>query len=897
MSASPLKGLFDPASVAVFGAGPAADSVGGDVFARLAGGTFAGPVVAINPAHAALGERPCYPDLASAGIRPDLAVIATPAGSVAGIVRQCGEAGVRNAIVLSAGFAETGAEGAALQDALAQVARRHRVRLLGPNCVGLARPGIGLDATFLKSSPPPGDLALVSQSGALCSAIADWALAHDLGFSALVSLGNAADIGFGAAIDFLATDPATRAILLYVEGLRHASAFLSAVRIAARTKPVIVLKAGRHADSSRAAHTHTGAMMGNDAVFDAALARVGAVRVRSFGGLFAAAEILAANRRAHGHRLGIVTNGGGAGVLAADRAGDLGLDLPAPAASTVEALDAALPAYWSRANPLDILGDAPPAAFGTAVGAALSDPGFDGVLAMLTPQAMTDAGAAAEAVIAAHAAGTAKPLLACWMGERSVAAARGLMSRNGIPDFTTPERAVEAFSYLAAHHRAHELSLEVPGPLPAQSPPDIEGARMILDAALRDGRTMLSDIESKAILRAFGIAVNTTLPAADAAAALVAAETVGFPVAIKLVSPDVTHKSDVGGVRVNVAGAAEVMAAVRQIAADLARARPQARFRGVTVEKMVPAAQARELVVGVSRDSVFGPAILVGAGGTMVEILRDRAIGLPPLTSVLAHRMLEGTRVDALLGPLRGRPAADREAVIDVLLRVSEMVCELPAITELDINPLMAGPEGVLAVDARIAVARPRARDGPYDHVAIHPYPRGLERVEHLADGTPLTIRPIRPEDAEGEAGFVRTLSPSGRRFRFMGALKELTPEMLARFVQTDYRREMALIATLSEGGGTVQQGVARYTVNPDGKSCEFAVVVADDQQHRGIGTRLMKALIEAARAHGLERMEGVVLADNAPMLQLTEELGFHRGPVNDDPDLVAVERDLRAGT
>lgn len=893
MPSPPLMGLFNPGSVAVFGASDDEASVGGRIFAKLADGRFGGEITPINPRHPSVLGRPCHPDLATAGVRPDLAVIATPAATVVDVFRQCGKAGVRFAVVLSAGFAETGAEGSKLQVGLVEAARRNGIRFLGPNCVGLARPWLGLDATFLRTSAPPGDLALVSQSGALCSAISDWAMANALGFSAIVSLGNAAGIGFGTALDVFATDSKTRAILLYVEGIADAARFLSAMRVAARTKPVIVLKAGRHGESARAAHTHTGAMMGSDAVFDAALARAGAVRVHSFGQLFAAAKILAANRRARGNRLGIVTNGGGAGVLAADRAGDLGLCLASPSPATIAALDACLPAYWSHANPLDILGDAPPLAFGAAVTATMADPAYDGVLVMLTPQAMTEALAAAEAVVASRPQDTAKPLLACWMGESSVLEARAVLSRNGIPDFTTPERAVEAFSYLASHQRAHELALEVPPPLPEQAPADVEGARLIIDGALKDGRAMLSDIESKALLRAFGIPVNTTLAAPDAAAALVAAETVGFPVALKIASPDIPHKSDAGGVRLNVATAAELLSAVREIKAAVARARPEARLRGMTVERMAPLDRSRELVVGVARDPVFGPAIIVGAGGVMVELLRDRAIGLPPLTSVLARRMIDGTRVAALLEAVRNRPAADREAVTRVLLQVSDMVCELPEIVELDINPLIAGPEGVLAVDARIAVARPPARDGPYDHVPIHPYPRRLMRTEYLLDGTPLVIRPVRPEDAEGEAGFVRALSESGRRFRFMATLNELTPEMLSRFVGTDYRREMVLLAILRRDGRDEQHGVARYAVDPDEEACEFAVVVSDDEQHQGIGTRLMKALMDAARQRGLARMHGSVLADNTAMLQLVDELGFRRIRDPCDPNTVLIERDL----
>lgn len=889
MNGHQLSQLFDPQSVAVFGASERTDSVGAMVFANITAAGFSGPIVPINPKYKTVGGQTCHPTLADAGVQIDLAVIATPAATVPDIIRQCAAAGTRNAIVLSAGFGEAGPEGAELAIALQKAARDTGVRFLGPNCVGLVRPWLSLDATFLRTAPPKGRLALVSQSGALCSAIADWAAPHDLGFSALVSLGNSLDVDFGDVMEFLAIDPKTSAILLYVEGVRDAPSFVSALKGAAWSKPVVVLKTGRHSQSSKAAHTHTGAMIGDDAVFDAALSRAGAVRARTFGQLFAAAEILSANQRAGGNRLGIITNGGGAGVLAADRAGDMGVDLAAPSAQTLASLDKILPRYWSRSNPIDILGDATPDHFGQAVKTALADPNFDGVLVMLTPQAMTAATAAAQAVIDAIPARNKKPVLACWMGETSVGEARKLLSGHGVPDFTTPERAVEAFSYLAQHHHNHKLAMETPGPLTDSAPSDAEGARMIIDAALAEDRSLLSDTESKAVLRAFRIPTNVTIEADDADAALVAAQTVGFPVAIKINSPQITHKSDVGGVHIGIMTSADVKQAFREITQAAKDARPDATILGVTVEKMVKVENAHELLIGVSRDPVFGPVILFGAGGTMVEILRDSAVSLPPLNDVLARRLIARTKVSRLLDAFRDRPAVDRAAVVDVLLRISELVCEMPEIVELDINPLIAGPNGVIAVDARIGIARPPAKDAPYDHMAIHPYPRHLVLHDYLTDGTPLTIRPIRPEDAESEAAFVRDLSPQAKRFRFMGAMNELSPELLVRFTQIDYRREMALVAMVERDGKQEQHGVARYAINPDGESGEFAIVVSDKIQHQGIGTRLMKALIAAARDHGLTRLDGAVLKDNEPMMHLMQELGFEQSPAPDDPEITDV--------
>jgi acetyltransferase len=468
---------------------------------------------------------------------------------------------------------------------------------------------------------------------------------------------------------------------------------------------------------------------------------------------------------------------------------------------------------------------------------------------------------------------------------------RALLSAHGIPDFTTPEHAVEAFSYLAQYDLNRRLSLETPGPMEERAPHDIDGARMIVEAALSDGRALLSDIESKAVLRAFGIPTNLTIEAHDVDDALVAAETVGFPVAMKILSPQISHKTDVGGVRMGIQTAVDAKIAFRDIVGRVRRARPDAVIEGVTVEPMARIEDARELVIGVNRDPIFGPVILFGAGGTMVEILRDSAVGLPPLNEVLARRLIDRTRVARLLDAFRDRPAVDSNAIIDVLLRVSELVCELPNITGLDINPLFAGPGGVVAVDARITVARAPARDKPYDHMAIHPYPAHLVSRQHLQDGTPLTIRPIRSEDAQSEAAFVRELSDEAKRLRFMGAMNELSPEMLVQFTQIDYRREMALVAIVERPSGPKQVGVARYSINPDRTSCEFAIVVSDDIQNQGLGTRLMKALMDAARDHGLTRIEGTVLKKNAPMLNLMTELGFAVRTIPDDPDIVAIDR------
>lgn len=890
-----LNRLFAPRSIAVFGASDRAGSVGSIVFRNLREGGFRGALFAVNPKHRKVQDQRAYKDLAAIGKPVDLAVIATPAATVPGIIAQCGQAGVRAAVVLSAGFGEAGAgdAGERLQRELLDAARQQGVRILGPNCLGIMRPDAGLNATFSHNIARRGKLALVSQSGALCTAVLDWAQAEGIGFSAMVSLGDAADVDFGDLLSYLALDPWTRAILLYVEGIRDARSFLSGLRIAARLKPVVVVKAGRHADGSRAAVSHTGALIGGDDVFHAALRRAGAVRAYTIKQLFNAAEILGGGEhRVRGSRLAIVTNGGGPGVMATDRAAELGVALAELAPATLQALEQALPAHWSHANPVDLLGDAGPERYGAAVEACLRDPGVDGVLAMLTPQAMTDAAGCAEAVSAAAGHG-ARPLITCWMGGPHVAAAHALFNRRGIPHLDTPEAAVEAFAYLASHRRNQELLLQVPGPLGRRSRPDLEGARLIIEEALASGRSSLSTLETKAVLHAFGLPVVPTMEAATANDALVAAETLGFPVALKINSPDISHKSDVAGVRLNISGAADVRSTFNDLLEAARSRRPDAELRGVTVEPMYRRANGRELLIGVVRDPVFGPAISIGAGGTMVEVMEDRCVSLPPLNRFIARGMIERTRAWKMLQAWRNLPAVDFTALEDVLLRVSELVCELPQLQELDINPLIVDEQGALAVDARMVVAYPPPGARRYAHMAIHPYPGGLETREQLADGTDVILRPIRPEDADIEKDFIRRLSSQSKYFRFMQALQELTPEMLVRFTQIDYDLEMALIAVVGEDGGEREIGVARYSTNPDGRSCEFAIVVADEWQHKGVGNRLMARLMEIARARGLEEIEGEVLAANQEMLAMAAKLGFKVTVSDEDPKLKHISRRL----
>ena len=708
----------------------------------------------------------------------------------------------------------------------------------------------------------------------------------------MASLGAGVDVDFGDVLDYLALDPKTHSILLYVEGIQHSRRFMSGLRAAARLKPVVVVKAGRHAGGARAAKSHTGTLVGSDEIFNAVLERAGAVRVDAVTQLFAAAQVFGTGKRVYGNRLGIITNGGGPGVLAADRAIDLGLKLPQFSDETRKRLEAALPDHWSHGNPVDIIGDAPPERYKAAVSACLNDPEVDGLVVLLTPQAMTDAVKSA-AEVTAVAKISRKPVMTCWMGAARVAASKRLFADNGIPHFGSPETAVDAFSYLAAYHKHQKLLMQVPGPLSQQGEPDVEGARLIIEGVLAEGRSTLGTIEAKAILAAFSIPTMQAVHAWTPNEALMAAEVLGFPVVMKINSPDIGHKSDVDGVRLNITDAQSVRRTFTELVDKAAKLRPDASIEGVTVEHMASTRAARELMIGLLRDPIFGPVLSFGAGGTEVEVMQDRALALPPLNDFIINNMVEHTRVARLMGAFRQMPPMNRDALAQILLRVSDMVCELPEIVEMDINPLIGNDSGVTAVDARIHVAY-RAPQAPrFGHMAIHPYPSHLIEKVQLPDGTDLVIRPIRPEDAQIEQQFVRGLSQQTRYFRFMQALKELTPEMLVRFTQIDYDREMALIGVIRNDGEEEEVGVARYMTRPGGDRCEFAIVVSDEWRGRGIGARLMRSMMQNARDRGLKVMEGEVLSANARMLELMQSLGFMIERDRNDPGIKLVSKML----
>jgi len=884
-----LTSLFTPGSIALFGASDREDSVGGIVFKNLLDSDFKGKIYAINPARDVVQEQRAYKSLDEIDGPIELAVVATPAPSVPGIVKACGERGIQMMLILSAGFRETGAEGRQLEDRVTQMAGRYGIRIMGPNCLGIIRPDIGLNITFGNNDAQPGNLALVSQSGAICTAILDWAAVNEIGFSAVVSTGIAADLDFGDYLDYLATDPKTKAILLYIEGVYDSRRFMSSLRAAARVKPVIALKVGRHAAGAEASASHTGALVGSDDTFSAALSRSGVLRVETVGQLFSAARALSSiQHRQRAERLVIITNGGGPGVMAADRAEDQGIELSSLSDDTMARLNEVLPSVWSHSNPVDIIGDAPPERYKQTLDICLADPNIDGAVVILTPQAMTRPTEVAQAVIDA-AQENGKPVMTSWMGGAQIAEARKLFNAAHVPNYTTLENAIDAFSYLARYNRNQRMLLQTPQRLSrGKKAPDTDGARLIIESVLDEQRHTLTEPESMAVLNAFHIPTVRNGIARSANEALVVAESIGFPVAMKVLSTDITHKSDAGGVRLNINSAHEVRSVYRQLIDEVQSKVPNATISGVTIEKMYRSSNGRELMIGIIRDPVFGPVISFGSGGTMVEIMGDSVISLPPLNRRLTTDLINRTRVSKMLGKFRNMPAVDLEQLIDVLLSVSGIACELPWVQEMDINPLIIDDKGIVAVDARIMVDYPEPSTDRYHHLAIHPYPTRLVKNAQLIDGTDIVIRPIRPEDAEIEAKFVRELSKESKYFRFMNSIQELSQEMLVRLTQIDYHNEMALIAVRPLEDGEDQIGVARYSTNVDRKSCEFALVVADKWHGKGIAHLLMRNLMEVARDRELEIMEGQVLSDNKRMLELMKSLKFK---IETDPEDSAIKR------
>jgi len=874
-----VRAALIPGSVAVVGATERPGALGRDVFRNILSGGFQGEVFAVNPKHAQIGEHRCYPSLAELPSAPDLVVVVTPAAAVPQVVRQAAERGVAGVLVLSAGFAEVGPAGIALQEEALARARESGLRIIGPNCLGLMRPSIGLNATFARTAARSGNIGLVSQSGAVAAALLDYAWSAGFGFSSVITTGDGSDVEFGDLLDFLALDAQTRSIVLYVEGVHRPRQFLSSLRAAASIKPVVVLKAGRHASGSKAAFSHTGAMAGNDAVFDTALRRTGAIRISKYAQLFSASEALLSGRLPRGSRLAILTNGGGPGVLAADAASDSGLPLALIGAETRRLLDASMPSTWSKGNPVDIVGDADCARFARAFEVLLADEANDGVLVLFCPTIRLAAAEIAKALVPL-AAGSSKPVVSAWLGEADAAQGRSIFKQAGYAAMRSPEQGVEAFSYLAQFVRHRQLRLQLPPPIGGEpegaSSLQINAARAIVAQAQAQGRTLLAEDEAKSLLAACGIEVVQGHLAASAAEAKSLAEQIGYPVVLKVRAEGVTHKSDVGGVLLGLKSPEEVGLGFELIHERVLKRAPAAQFRGVLVQRMASRPSGRELIVGIARDPAFGPVISFGMGGIAVEVVRDSALALPPLNRMLAGDLIDRTRVATMLKPFRGMPGVNMDSLIDALLRVSELACEFPCLAELDINPLLADESGVIALDARVLIDRgPLAPDPVYSHLAIHPYPKSLERQLHLADGATVLLRPVRPEDAEAQKRFVARLSDLTLYRRFHAPVRELTLDRLVRFTQIDYDREMAFVAIDAAGADEEIRGFAQYNRVVGSDQAEFGIAVEDSWQGRGLGFAMMAAIETCARERQVSEIFGYVLSENDSMRGMMVARGY----------------------
>lgn len=870
MSIRNLDSLFEPASIAVIGASSRVGSVGATVWHNLSAGNYQGQLYAVNPKYRVLGTHPVVARASDLPSVPALAVICTPPATVPALIKDLAELGTRAAVVMTAGMDQR------QKLAMLKAAQGHLLRILGPNCMGLLAPHRGLNASFAHIDALPGELAFVSQSGALVTAMLDWAQGRGIGFSHFVSLGEHADVDFGDMLDYLASDAKTRAILLYAESIESAAKFMSAARAAARNKPVIVVKAGRSPQGQLAAASHSGALAGSDMVFDAAFARAGMLRVDTLQELFLAAQMLSRFRNNTSDVITIFTNGGGTGVMAADAAARAEIRLSELSAGTRQQLDAVLPPNWSHGNPVDIIGDAPVARYEQALKILQADPASGALLFIHAPTAIVASVDIARALVplAQHPEGAAPRLLSCWLGDQAVAQARQLFQDAGIANFDTPEQAVSAFSMLVRYRRNQAELMEAPPALLADHHPDTASIRALVRTALASGREMLTELEAKAVLSACHIPVVATQRVeATPEAAAVAAQRIGFPVVLKILSDDISHKSDVGGVALDLPNEVELRDAAQAMLERVRREQPKARIQGFTVQAMVRRPHAQELIVGSTIDSVFGPVILFGQGGTAVEIVADRAVALPPLNLPLAKALVSRTRVARLLDGWRDTPAVDQAALHGVLLAVSQLLAEIPEIAELDINPLIVNFEGAMALDARIRLSA----NGPAgaNHFAIRPYPTQLEETLQW-QGRDLLLRPIRPEDEALHMTFLQQLDPEDVRMRVFYSKRTMERSELARLVQIDYAREMAFVALAAGPEGQPQTlGVVRAITDPDNVEAEFGVIVSSELKGGGLGLLLMNKMIAYLRTQGTQRLVATVLDCNQRMLKLARELGF----------------------
>jgi acetyltransferase len=873
-----LDRIFHPATVAIIGASEHEGSVGYAIMRNITQSGYKGKIVPVNKRHKQIQGYSCYASVsdyqpASEKNRIDMAIIATPIASAPQIVRECIQAGAAGAIIISAGGKEIGAEGIRIESAVQKEIENTGVRIIGPNCLGIITSDAGLNASFASHMTIPGKMAFISQSGAICTSILDLSLSKQIGFSYFASLGSMMDVDFGDLIDFLGHDPGVSSIIMYIESLNHIRKFMSAARAVSRIKPIIALKAGRTQAGARAAASHTGAMAGEDAVYDAALKRAGIVRVHNFEELFDIAEVLSKQPLPAGPGMAVITNAGGPGVMVADVLSDYGIEPVALRSETIRQLNAVLPSHWSHGNPIDIIGDASPERYRRTVEICMKASEVNALLIMLTPQTMTEPLQVARSLVPLLK-DMSYPVFISWMGGVDVREGRILFDQAGIPSFHTPERAVRAFMHMYQYSTQLKLLQEIPEKLPRKLDFDSGQAEAIIADGLKRDTPTLTEVESKNLLAAYGIPVNPTVQAGSVEAALEAAQKLKFPLAMKLDSRDISHKTDADGVQLNLTNPEEIRQAYQKIMQGARRYKAEARIDGVTLQPMLTR-EGQELIMGAKLDPEFGPIILFGMGGILTEVLKDTAIALPPLNRLLARRLMQQTRVYQLLKGFRNLPAADLMLLEEILIRLSQLVTDFPEIAELDINPLLVSGKEICAVDARVMV-RSRQVTSPH-HLVISPYPNQYEQTIRLKEGQKLEMRPIRPEDAPLFRELFESLSPQSVYMRFFSPIRHLPHDMLARFTQIDYDRQITMVAMQRIGDEEKMVGVGRIHSAPDPRKAEFSILVHDAWQHKGLGFLLLGRCLEIAREHGIHTVYGYVLAENTKMLALGKRLGFER--------------------
>lgn len=890
MNIHKLDCIFNPQRIAILGASTNPNSVSGKTLSNLVGGGFRGVVYPVNPDEEAVLGIPCFPDLKTLPRKPDLVIICTAAEAVPGAVQDCGDAGINGIIIMSAGFREAGEAGLALEQEIIRVKKQFPdMRIIGPNCLGVIIPSLKLNASFAAATPKAGNIAFISQSGALCTSVLDWALEGKIGFSYFVSIGNSLDVSFGDLIDYFGQDENTKSIILYVESIQHARKFMAAARAFARTQPIIVYKAGRFAESAEAAASHTGALASEDAVFDAAFQRIGMTRVYDIGDIFDVAELIGRNRFPLGPRLGIVTNAGGPGVMAIDTLIALNGQLAKLSESTIAALNENLPSMWSHGNPVDVLGDARSKRIAKATQLVIADPNVDAVLVILTPQAMTNPNATAKE-ISVLSATTQKPILAAWLGGQSMRDGMNMMNEAGIAAYQTPEQAIRAFMTLVAYARNMQILYETPKDVHVDFVVDRKSLQEEFFKEKKDRNKLLSEEASKSLLESYGIPTTQPFQAATPEHAIQRAEQIGYPVVLKINSPDITHKTEVGGVMLNLDDAQSVREAFEHIHRNLLKKAPDARFEGVTVQRMAQTKDAVEMILGIKKDPVFGTVILAGMGGTHAELFADRALGFPPLNERLARLMLESLKIYPLLTGFRGSKPKNMDKLIEVLIRLSYLAADFPEITELDINPLIVTVDDVLALDARIVLDHDVDfnPDFPFAHLALQPYPEKYVCHCKLKDETKLTLRPIKPEDEPLWFELLRSCSKESIYSRFRYFFHWETHEVASRYCYIDYDREIAIVAETGEAENRRIIGVGRLIADPDHETVEYAVLIADEYQHMELGSLVTDYCLEIAKHWKLKKVVAQTTTDNQRMVSVFTKRGFE---INIEDSTVYVEK------